>query len=86
MDLPNKCTVALVAGDALKDFDAVKKTVDSVKNQIFLIPTMIILFVDDPNIVLNLSNHAMTPDMVRCPCHTHTLYIVLCHRCGWIST
>ena len=86
IDAPNKCSVVLVAGDALNDFDNVKKTVDSVKNQLELIPTMMILFVDDPNIFLNLSTHAMTPAMVRCHSTDTVNIVIVCHRCGWIST
>ena len=73
MNAPNKCSVVLVTGSALTQFQEVKKTVESLVEQMVNIPYAMIIIVDDPNIVINMTDstpfnatlHGMSPAMVR---------------------
>ena len=69
MKAPGNCSIVLVAGSALKELFEIKLTVESLGEQLRMVPYMMVLLVEDTNTKMNLkttTNSNRFPPMVRC--------------------
>jgi hypothetical protein len=64
MMAPTKSSVVLVAGPALKDLQNIMDKIDSLANDMQMIPYVVILLIRDNDVVPNTARHAMSPPVV----------------------
>jgi len=72
MNAPNTCSIVLVAGLELEDLSNVMSRVDSLGQDMQKIPYAVVLLVDNQNINLTTSRHAMSPPVVQVDLKTDT--------------
>ena len=64
MNSPTKSSIVLVAGTGLNDFQGVMDKIDALANDMLMIPYAIVIFVNDPKMVINTTRHAKSPPVV----------------------
>ena len=64
MNSPTKSSIVLVAGSALDDFPAVMNKIDSLAEDMLMIPYAIVVFVHNTSMVLNTTRHHTSPPVV----------------------
>ena len=64
MKVKSKCSIVLVAGSALNELESVMKKVDSLGQDMMMVPYAIILLSPEKNIVLNTTRHGRSPAIV----------------------
>ena len=65
MMTPTKSSVVLVAGSALKDLKKIMSKIDSLANDMNMIPYVVILLISDGDVVPDTLRHDMSPAVVR---------------------
>ena len=64
MNSPTKSSIVLVAGSAVDDFQAVMNKIDSLAEDMLMIPYAVVVFVHNTSIVLNTTRHHTSPQVV----------------------
>ena len=63
MNAPSRCSIVLVSGSALKELPDIKLTIKHLAHEMMVVPYMMVLLVEDPNISLNTDTfHQIPPD------------------------
>ena len=73
MNIPNTCSVVLVAGSAPDNLQTVMDMVDSLVQDLSKIPYAVVLLIENPDLTLKTTRYAMSPAVVSIQCLPHYL-------------